>query len=81
MTPDTHIALCPECGSDAAAVADCHAFVDDHWSLLIRCGECGKWRELVVPGTAMRELEALVMDGWHAIERELQRIAEPADRS
>ena len=78
--PSVVAPTCATITSLDAAVADCRACADDYWSVLIRCGDCGQWRDLLVPGPAMRELEAMVMAGWHEIERTVQDLAEGGDR-
>jgi hypothetical protein len=68
-------AHCSECGSDAAAVADCRPLDDEQWTVQLRCGECARWRELVVSDAELKQMEHVLMAGWHAIERTFQDLA------
>ncbi len=82
--PDPTASLCHACGSDAFVLADsCHA-ASDQWCVLMRCGDCGQWREIVASTRAMTRFAAAFDAGLAAIERdiralELERMAGEVD--
>jgi hypothetical protein len=40
--------MCPECGSDRACPIEWAEAGEDHWWLLIRCGECEAWFQATI---------------------------------
>lgn len=39
---------CPDCNSDAVALVGLDEHGPAHWWLQLRCGACGRWREIVL---------------------------------
>jgi hypothetical protein len=39
---------CPDCNSDAVALVGLEEHGLAHWWMQLRCGGCGRWREIVV---------------------------------
>jgi hypothetical protein len=46
--PDRDLHVCLNCGRDYVTVAARETLGEEHWWLLLRCGECEAWREVTV---------------------------------
>jgi hypothetical protein len=76
--------MCPECGSDRACPIDWTAAGDDHWWLLIRCGECEAWIQATIGNSLAAALD-IELDRQQAqiaaalVELEAEGMATDAD--
>ena len=82
-TTDPADSLCPDCVSDRAALVD-WSRVDEDWWIMLRCGDCGRWRELFLSKRAALRLELIYDKGRAGIARDLelldrQRLHDEAD--
>ena len=69
--PGTGLQVCAECYADYVHPVDWHEADDEHWWLLLRCGECNAQREVTVADdVATRYSEDLA-----AAERDIDRAA------
>jgi len=64
---------CSACGADFVHPVAWHPHDDKHWWMFLRCGACGKTRELTVPDS-----EADLFD--HELDRAQTAIRRAADR-
>ena len=76
--------MCPECGSDKACPMDWAEAGEQHWWLLIRCGECGAWIQATIGNSLAAALDveldrqqAQIADALAALEAE--QMAADAD--
>jgi hypothetical protein len=46
--PETGLETCLMCGRDFVNPVDWEPVGEHHWWMLLRCGECGVWRETTV---------------------------------
>lgn len=76
--------MCPECGSDCACPIEWEEAGEDHWWLLIRCGECEAWIQATI-GNALAAALDVELDRQQAqiatslAELEAERMAADAD--
>jgi hypothetical protein len=69
--------MCPECGSDRACPVDWAEAGENHWWLLIRCGECEAWIQATIGNEQAAALDvqldcqqAQIADALAALEAE-----------
>jgi hypothetical protein len=65
---------CTTCGSDFVVPVDWGERDAARWWLWLRCGECGAYREVVVPDADARRYEAALNRGVEEIGDTLRRI-------
>jgi hypothetical protein len=74
---ETDLEMCLVCRSDFVNPVDWEPLDDERWWMLLRCGECETWREVVVPDAVAERYDAEldrrldVIDGaLHTIDHE-----------
>ena len=74
--PGSGLQVCPDCHADYVHPVEWHEAGDEHWWMLLRCGECGAECEVTVPDdVATRYGEDL-----DSAQREIRREATRLDR-
>jgi hypothetical protein len=66
--------VCGGCGSDAFAMVERHELADGQWRVLLRCGKCETWQELLVSSAAVQRLDSALRSGLGAIALDLQAL-------
>jgi len=64
---------CPACGGEFVYLVRWHEADERHWWVLLRCGECGSWRDGRFTDEVLQRFD-------RRLNEELERIAEAADR-
>jgi hypothetical protein len=71
---------CLACGRDFVNPVDWEPVDDDHWWMLLRCGECETWREVTVSNAVAQRFDVeldrrldVIARTWNKIDR--QRMA------
>jgi hypothetical protein len=70
------LACCLECGAGVVNPVDWHEHDDRHWWVLLRCGECGRTRRVIISDAEAHALERDLQPGI----REIYRAAEQLER-
>jgi hypothetical protein len=75
---------CPDCNSDAVALVGLDEHGPAHWWLQLRCGACGRWREVVLDDEGCDRFQHDYETHLMAIEDDvaaldMQRMAQDAD--
>jgi hypothetical protein len=74
--PGTGLQVCAHCGADYVHPAQWHEAGDEHWWILLRCGQCGEEREVTIgDDVAKRYGEDL-----DAAQRQIDRAVQSLDR-
>ena len=76
--------MCPECASDRACPVDWAEAGENHWWLLIRCGECEAWIQATIGNALAAALDIELDRQQRQIARalaalEAERMAADAD--
>lgn len=72
---DPDLAICPNCGSDAASLGDYGPADEAHYYLHILCGNCLVWRYIEASDEDCQWFEAFVLEGYNAVlAREAARL-------
>jgi hypothetical protein len=72
--PDRDLHVCPNCGRDYVNVVARETLGDDHWWLLLRCGECETWREVTVSDAFAERLHDQLDRRTRTVCRALARL-------
>jgi hypothetical protein len=48
---------CPECGADSVHPVEWEPFGETHWWMLLHCGGCGNWAEVLVDDAAAQRFD------------------------
>jgi hypothetical protein len=70
----TRLELCHECGEDFVYPVTWTESGPDAWWLLLRCGGCGAWRNVVASNTAVTAFDRALDEGSAVIESEADRL-------
>jgi hypothetical protein len=68
---------CSECGSDAVGVVDGQPRGGGRLLLVLRCGECGQWREAVMSRPMADRFRDHLRRGMASIEDDVRRLSTP----
>jgi uncharacterized Zn finger protein len=66
---------CEHCGRDFVSPVEWHELDDARWWVRVRCGECGRAREVVIDDEQARRFDADLDRGAREIERSLSRLS------
>lgn len=82
--PGSGLHVCSSCRSDFVHAAERRRESDARWHMLLRCGECGDCRAVVVSDDLVRRFDADVSRGLAVIARDVttldrERMAHQAD--
>lgn len=83
-SPGSGLHVCASCRSDFVHAAERRRQSDARWRMLLRCGECGGSRDVLVSEDLLRRFDADVLRGLTAIARDVttldrERMARQAD--
>jgi hypothetical protein len=78
------LSTCVACGRDFVTPARWEEVGDDRWWMLLRCAECGIWREVTVPNAVAERYDDELVEGARTIADaargfELGRMAAEVD--
>ena len=65
---------CRECGLDHVCPVEWKATDEAHWWMLLRCGDCGVWQEVMATNAEAAELDQVLDRHVALIERALARL-------
>jgi hypothetical protein len=68
------LATCALCRLDFVSPVEFEPVDDDHWWMLLRCGECGTFREVTVENRTAERFDDELARGTYAIDREAHRL-------
>jgi hypothetical protein len=82
--PGSGLHVCASCRGDFVHAEERQRESDARWRMLLRCGECGDCRYVIVSGDLVRRFDADVGRGLAAIVRDVttldrERMAQQAD--
>ena len=66
---------CEHCGRDFVSPVAWHELDDDRWWIRVRCGECGRSREVVIDNEQARRFDVDLDCGAREIERCISRLS------
>ncbi len=73
--PDTTLETCRVCGADYVNPVDWEPLDDDHgWWMLLRCGQCGTYREVTVDDEVAERFDTELNRRADILARALQKI-------
>jgi hypothetical protein len=70
----TGLQLCVFCGSDFVTPVESREIGGGARLLLLRCGECGTWRQAIAPPGAAEAFDRALDAGAETITRTLERL-------
>ena len=70
----TRLQLCRECGDDFVYPVTWTESGPDAWWLLLRCGGCGDWRDVVASNTTVAAFDRILDEGSEEIELAADRL-------
>jgi hypothetical protein len=73
-TPETGLETCLMCGRDFVNPIDWEPVGDHHWWMLLRCGECGVWRETTVEHEIAERFDVELDRRADVLARALQKL-------
>ena len=71
--PELRLELCGVCGGDFVNPVDWEPVGPERWRILLRCGECGTWREVTVTNAVAQRYDV-------ELNRRAVRLAASLDR-
>ena len=71
--PGSGLHQCPICHGDSVVPVAAEALDDDWWDLLLRCGQCGTYREVTVSDDVVARYELDLQRGMEEIAAALER--------
>jgi hypothetical protein len=74
VSADTCLQLCRECREDFVYPVTWTESGTDAWWLLLRCGGCGSWRDVVASNTAVAAFDRALDAGSAEIELAADRL-------
>jgi hypothetical protein len=72
--PGSGLQVCAACHADYVHPVEWHEAGDEHWWMLLRCGECRAEREVTVPDDVATRYNADLDSSMRAIDREVRRL-------
>jgi hypothetical protein len=72
--PATELHMCRECFEEFVYPVTWTESGADSWWLLLRCGSCGSWRDVVATNTVVAEFDRVLDEGLDAISAEADRL-------
>ena len=67
--------VCPKCGEDFVYPVTWTESGPANWWLLLRCGACGMWRDLVAGNRAVDAFDRVLDEGMAVIRAAADRLA------
>jgi hypothetical protein len=74
MDPMAPLHLCPACGEGFVNPVRWTESGAHDWWMLLRCGGCGSWRDVVAGNYAVDAFDRVLDEGIDSIEAELERL-------
>jgi hypothetical protein len=71
----TRLDLCPECGEGFVYPVTWAESGPANWWLMLRCGGCGTWRDVVASNYAVAAFDRMLDDGMEVIRAAAERLA------
>ena len=68
------LATCALCRRDFVSPVEWEPVDEGHWWMLLRCGECGTFREVTVDNRIAERFDDELARGTYAIDREAHRL-------
>ena len=68
--------LCPDCGADFVYPVTWTESSPAEWWLLLRCGACDSWRDVVASNRVVAEFDRVLDAGMDAIRFAAERLRE-----
>jgi hypothetical protein len=75
-SPGTGLQVCSHCHADYVCPVEWQESGDEHWWLLLRCGECRREREVTIPDEVAKRFGADLDASQREIERVLRELDE-----
>jgi len=72
--PATELHMCRECFEEFVYPVTWTESCTDSWWLLLRCGGCGAWRDVVATNTVVAQFDRVLDEGLDAISAEADRL-------
>lgn len=72
--PETRLEVCTNCDSDYVHPVEWRESDDEHWWMLLRCGECGAEREVTVSDSIAQRFDASLETAAKEIKRAAARL-------
>jgi hypothetical protein len=73
-----HLHVCPDCFDGFVYPVTWTESGDDSWWLLLRCGGCGVWRDVVASNEAVAAFDRVLDEGIESISAEADRLERDA---
>jgi hypothetical protein len=73
VMPSIGLHECVDCGADMVWPTTWSALDDEHWTIALRCGQCGCTRETVATNAEAVDFDGVLDDHRRAIQRALDR--------
>lgn len=73
--PGTRLHVCRECCEEFVYPVTWTESGADGWWLLLRCGGCGRWQEVVASNTAVAEFDRVLDDSMALMRAAADRLA------
>jgi len=77
----TRLQLCRDCGEDFVHPVTWTESGPNAWWLLLRCGGCGSWRDVVASNTAVAAFDRVLDEGCAEIELAADRLGRESLRA
>ena len=77
----TQLQLCRECGDDFVHPVTWTESGPNAWWLLLRCGACGSWRDVVASNTSVAAFDRVLDEGSAEIELAADRLGRESLRA
>ena len=77
----TQLQLCRECGEDFVHPVTWTESGPNAWWLLLRCGACGSWRDVVASNTSVAAFDRVLDEGSAEIELAADRLGRESLRA
>jgi hypothetical protein len=77
----TRLQLCRECGEDFVYPVTWTESGPDAWWLLLRCGGCGSWRDVVASNAAVADFDRVLDEESAEIELAADRLGRESLRA
>jgi hypothetical protein len=74
VDPGTQLHMCRECFEEFVYPVTWTESAADSWWLLLRCGACGAWRDVVASDTVVAEFDRVLDEDMESINAEADRL-------